>query len=76
MSMKSMPSFAILSIFGVSPAIMPRWYAEMFHIPTHPPDDENIWLVWLLGCGSYRGQAAASAAAAISFNITRLLHER
>jgi len=32
-----MPSFAILSRFGVRPAINPRWYAPMFHMPMSSP---------------------------------------
>src|SRR5882672_9052755 len=32
-----MPSLAILSRLGVRPAIKPRWYAPMFHIPMSSP---------------------------------------
>src|SRR5271155_1295238 len=32
-----MPSLASLSRFGVLPAINPRWYAPMFHMPISSP---------------------------------------
>src|SRR6266700_7903378 len=57
-----MPSLAILSRFGVRPAIMPRWYAPMFHMPMSSPMMTRM-LGCLAGACARAGDAIDSAAA-------------
>src|SRR6266566_9008574 len=52
-----MPSLAILSRLGVRPAIKPRLYAPMFHIPMSSP-----MMTRILGLSAAWAQTARSAA--------------
>src|SRR5207237_3026294 len=55
---------AILSRLGVRPAIKPRWYAPMFHMPISSPMIKTM--LGFLSCAWAGATALKSAAVAIS----------
>src|SRR5713101_586837 len=75
-----MPSLAILSRFGVRPAIMPRWYAPMFHMPMSSPMMKRMlgFLSWACAAVTMNAthRATAHCCSIFSFIVCWVLLEK